>query len=183
MKDYDVWFMWICKCGRVHTIREKDRRERINLEFHAESFICGCTECYSSIIIPIEPDPIVTKINYADGMTPYRIMPVYLNEAECVDYIFFFDEGVRIPLLNGGYANAFHPGRRIFYNYEYMMKVLQTNDIKTGMVRDIFHFKVDTDKLIHQNRHDHSFNKAFSKLPIEMADWSRTVYAGSRFED
>lgn len=117
MTNYDIWF---CNCGHIHFMPEVEwnwmYHDPINRRVLQVCRNCGaineCTWRHNDAVDARE-ESYRKGYSSLNDINPITIDPAYAGCSKVR-----LDKGIRVPLVEGGYADTYHNG--IWHNKEYM---------------------------------------------------------------
>ena len=162
MKKYDCWF---CDCGRIQ-LMPQDYISWMAEDYLHRKVIRVCQHCGATRVMWL--DTYMDEgfaLNSAD----------FTNEEICtngdIEYRIILNEGVRVPMKSGGYADAFQGN--MYMNWEYLEKSLGTTYLSEAKEKDPNCIKVDVQRMIRENEPE--IIKSISGYVVGI-DWSGTEY-------
>ena len=161
MKKYDVWF---CDCGHIQTM-PTEYIEWMTKDASHRRVIRVCQHCGNTRVIWLDTFMDGFSINSSD----FRDKEINTKDTD-IEYRIIFSDGIRVPMMCGGYADFFTGDK--FVNYEYMEADTQRSyDI---MIDNTKYTTVNMEAFIKQN--DPDVLKSIAGYYVEGLDWSGTEY-------
>ena len=162
MKKYDCWF---CDCGRIQ-VMPNEYYDWMAEDYQHRRVIRVCQHCGATRIMWLD-----TYFDEGFAVNSADFRNEEINTNGDIEYRIIFNDGVKVPMMCGGYADA-HYGNT-YVNWEYIEREFGITYLPEAERKDPNCTKVNVNRLIKEN--DPEIIKSISGYLVGI-DWSGTEY-------